>query len=234
MIIAIEHVHGPTRTVTKIQNTNTGGGGAALTQVGLGLGPLNVGVAGVHIGGGRKGALLLAFHYKKGVRGLAHGTGLSGQRCRQTGTAGLRAKQRAHAGIGANNFLIPKVDKLGAWTNEWFVFHTISCWACWGATYRQIRAKEIGPKNWRCRTRVGCRWEVITVVISVHLQRNSNLLEIGNTRRLPGSFFCLGQSRKQHRRQNGNDGNDHQQFNEGETPALPVGSRTAWLNFPGP
>jgi hypothetical protein len=32
--------------------------------------------------------------------------------------------------------------------------------------------------------------------------------------------FGLGQGGQEHGRQNGDDGNDHQQFNQGETPAV--------------
>ena len=35
-----------------------------------------------------------------------------------------------------------------------------------------------------------------------------------------GLVFCLGQGRQQHSGKNGDDGDDHQQFDEGETVAL--------------
>jgi hypothetical protein len=45
------------------------------------------------------------------------------------------------------------------------------------------------------------------------------LPEIGQALRRPPSFPGLRQHGQQHGRQNGDDGNDHQQFNQGKPPA---------------
>jgi hypothetical protein len=49
------------------------------------------------------------------------------------------------------------------------------------------------------------------------MQGKTDLLEIGDTRNLPGPLLRLGQRRQQHCRKDRDDGDDHQQFDQSET-----------------
>ena len=57
----------------------------------------------------------------------------------------------------------------------------------------------------------------ITVVVNVELQGDADLFEIGAALNRVGPLFRVGQRRQQHRRQDGDDRNHHQQFNQRET-----------------
>ncbi len=48
------------------------------------------------------------------------------------------------------------------------------------------------------------------------MQGKTDLLEVGNTRNLPGPLLRLGQRRQQHGRQDGDNGYDHEQLDQGE------------------
>ena len=54
------------------------------------------------------------------------------------------------------------------------------------------------------------------VVLRHEIQRQAELLEIVQIHRPVAALFGLVQRRHQHGRQNRNDGNDHQQLNQGE------------------
>jgi len=64
----------------------------------------------------------------------------------------------------------------------------------------------------------GANWKIIVVVVRINITSEGNLVKIVLALRQ----FCLPLGRRQgwqqQRRQNGDDGNDHQQFNEGEPP----------------
>jgi hypothetical protein len=64
----------------------------------------------------------------------------------------------------------------------------------------------------------------IPVVVRVHVPANHNLAGVAHALGRLGLLFGQGQRRQQERRQNGNDGDDNQQFYEGETagPIIPA------------
>ncbi len=57
----------------------------------------------------------------------------------------------------------------------------------------------------------------LVVIVHVHRVGESPLFQVVEAGDLLGLGFGLGQCGQQHRGQNGNDGNDHQQFNQCET-----------------
>ena len=68
---------------------------------------------------------------------------------------------------------------------------------------------------------IGCRpRKIVTVFTHIHHHSQSQLPLIIETGRLLRTVFCRRQCRQQHRRQNGDDGNDHQQFNQREAARL--------------
>jgi hypothetical protein len=50
-------------------------------------------------------------------------------------------------------------------------------------------------------------------------------MQIAFIRGNPGSLFGGGQSRKEHGGQDGNDGNDHQKFDQGKRPRILFGKK---------
>ena len=63
-------------------------------------------------------------------------------------------------------------------------------------------------------------WEKIPVVTCIHGKTQGNLFGIAQAGYPQGAIFCFGQSRQQHRRQNGDDGDDHQQLNQREAALM--------------
>jgi len=59
------------------------------------------------------------------------------------------------------------------------------------------------------------RWHVVGVVRGIHDHADGRLLLIAGTGDPVGSFLRGSQSGQQHRRENGDDGDDHQQLDEG-------------------
>ena len=64
-------------------------------------------------------------------------------------------------------------------------------------------------------------WQGVIIISGIQLDGDVDLFQIVQTRRSLGARLCTGQSRQQQRGENGDDGNDHQQFNERER-AFPV------------
>ena len=59
--------------------------------------------------------------------------------------------------------------------------------------------------------------QFILVIIHIHDDRQPHLLEIADALGRQCLLLGFGKSRQEHARQDGNDGDDHQQFDEGET-----------------
>jgi hypothetical protein len=57
----------------------------------------------------------------------------------------------------------------------------------------------------------------LVIVLDIHHRRRADLLGIGQTARGARLFAGLGEDGEQDRRQNSDDGDDNQQFDEGET-----------------
>ena len=57
----------------------------------------------------------------------------------------------------------------------------------------------------------------LIVVIQIHVEREPPLPEVAETGDAVGLFLGLGQRRQKHGRQNGDDGDDHQQFDQRES-----------------
>jgi hypothetical protein len=64
----------------------------------------------------------------------------------------------------------------------------------------------------------GAIGEQIPVVRSVKVHGITDLAHVVQALDTAGAFLGAAQRRQQHRRQNGDDGDDHQQFNQGEAP----------------
>jgi hypothetical protein len=60
------------------------------------------------------------------------------------------------------------------------------------------------------------------VVPDVHRHTETDLLLIANALNVFGLLLGLGQGREQHRGQNRNDGDHHQQFDQGKAPHKPA------------
>src|SRR5882724_1164119 len=69
------------------------------------------------------------------------------------------------------------------------------------------------------------------VVIHVAHKRQGNLMDVGKAPRLLGLLTGFAQCRQQHRRQNSNDGDDHQQFNQGKCAARPRSCHFNYFRF---
>jgi hypothetical protein len=68
------------------------------------------------------------------------------------------------------------------------------------------------------------RGEHAFVLVGVHADGHAQLLQVVDALDAFAGFLGPGQCRQQHAGEQGNDGNDHQQFNQGEaelSPALP-------------
>src|SRR5205823_363809 len=62
--------------------------------------------------------------------------------------------------------------------------------------------------------------ERLVVVLRVHREAVSQLLQVAQANRLPGLRTRLGENREQDRRQDGDDGYNHEQLDQRETPLL--------------
>jgi hypothetical protein len=67
--------------------------------------------------------------------------------------------------------------------------------------------------------RVGVDRQILAVIAGIHKPRQAKLFVIAHALDCHGSLFGPAQGRQQQRSQNGNDGNDHQQLDQSETPA---------------
>ena len=54
--------------------------------------------------------------------------------------------------------------------------------------------------------------ENVAKIIDIDQERQTELLQVVDTSRMSSLFFCLGEGGEEQRRQNGDDGDDHQQF----------------------
>ena len=58
--------------------------------------------------------------------------------------------------------------------------------------------------------------EMTFIIGCIHHAAEPHLFEVIDAAKPFGALFGLGQRRQKHRRQNGNNGNDDEQFNKGE------------------
>ena len=63
-------------------------------------------------------------------------------------------------------------------------------------------------------------WEIIFVVVGKHDYAQADLLEVAGAIDDVGLLLGLGERRQQHGRQDGDDGDDHQKFNQGEPASM--------------
>jgi len=85
----------------------------------------------------------------------------------------------------------------------------------------QSRGRRIGqvasdPSRTSCVVSDGVH-DTVPIVIGIHAPTERELPVVVKALNADGFQFGLAQSRQQHRRQNGDDGDDHQQFNERES-----------------
>jgi hypothetical protein len=59
-------------------------------------------------------------------------------------------------------------------------------------------------------------WHDVVVIGAIHCCRQHGLLAVADVVDRIGPAFRLGQRRQQHGREDGDDGDDHQQFNQSE------------------
>src|SRR3970040_126191 len=64
-------------------------------------------------------------------------------------------------------------------------------------------------------------WQSVAVITRINLARDADLLEVAQAMGCFRPGLGAGQRRQEHRRQNGNDGNHHQQFDQSKS-ALPT------------
>ena len=64
---------------------------------------------------------------------------------------------------------------------------------------------------------------VILIVVGVHMNSNEKLLLIVQAVGAMGLALGVGERRQQQRREDGDDRDDHQQFDQGEAPTTPLG-----------
>src|SRR5207253_2335620 len=71
--------------------------------------------------------------------------------------------------------------------------------------------------------------DTVIVLMDIQEVRQEQLLVVIDAANPSGFLFCAGQSRQKQRGQNGNDGDNHQQFNQRErqTPPVCAGSGNA-------
>ena len=62
----------------------------------------------------------------------------------------------------------------------------------------------------------------VGVVVGIHRPAERELLQVAEARRALSPGLCFRQCREEHSRQNGDDGDDNQQFDQGEAPSLHV------------
>ena len=62
----------------------------------------------------------------------------------------------------------------------------------------------------------GAREPTLVVILPIHHRTQSHLLEVVETTDPSNLFLGLGEGRQKHAGQDGNDGNHHQEFNQGE------------------
>lgn len=81
-----------------------------------------------------------------------------------------------------------------------------------GADVRMLQSEKINARHRRpTRRRAG---EGIVIIAGVHLKEQPHLLQVGSAFCPLRLFFRRGQGRKEQRRQNADDRDDHQQFNQ--------------------
>ena len=87
------------------------------------------------------------------------------------------------------------------------------CLAIIGHEWQQSRSPDIQEGAVFRNQTAGIKLEIA----DIHRERDAHLFEVVDARNLFCLGFGLAQSRQQHGRQNGYDGNDDQQLNQGES-----------------
>ena len=78
----------------------------------------------------------------------------------------------------------------------------------------EVRSEHLPPD------RIVAPWDVTVVIIRIHQQGNAHLMQIAQTVCPFSRLLRPCQRRQQHRRQDSNDGDDYQQFDQGECQNL--------------
>ena len=74
---------------------------------------------------------------------------------------------------------------------------------------------------------------LVIAVVAIHAPRQDQLPVVARALRSLSRGFGMTQNRKQQRGENGNDGNDHEQFDESKCPLLHVAGRVYGFRFQG-
>src|SRR4030095_14715164 len=93
---------------------------------------------------------------------------------------------------------------------------------CWPARNSPVVGRRISPAIWP-RQIASPSWmgHAVVIVGAVHVTGQEDLLDVIDINRVLGLVFCFGERGQEHPGEDGNNGNDDEQFDERKRPLLP-------------